>query len=71
MMIFVPLKPVILVLGLTSGLLFVSFLGSSLLEGKAPFVSVRQARQKAVEQNAARVTPGHKHAHNAPSAQAR
>jgi hypothetical protein len=71
MMIFVPLKPVILVLGLMSGLLFVSFLGSSLLEGKAPFVSARQARVKTIEQNAAQATPGHKHSHNAPSAQAR
>jgi hypothetical protein len=36
MMILVLFKPVVLVLGLLSGLIFVGFIGSSLLEGKEP-----------------------------------
>ena len=35
MMILVPFKPVVLMLGLLSGLVFAGFIGSSLLEGKA------------------------------------
>ena len=38
MMILIPFKPAILVLGLLTGLIFVGFVGSSLLEGKEPFV---------------------------------
>jgi hypothetical protein len=41
MMILIPFKPVILVLGLLTGLIFVGFIGSSLLEGKEPFVMDR------------------------------
>jgi hypothetical protein len=45
MMILIPFKPVVLVLGLLTGLIFVGFVGSSLLEGKEPFVMDRgQAR---------------------------
>jgi hypothetical protein len=52
MMILIPLKPVILVLGLLTGLIFVGFVGSSLLEGKEPFVMDRaQARRAVVKQD--------------------
>jgi hypothetical protein len=37
MMVLVPFKSVVFVLGLLSGLVFAGFIGSSLLEGKAPF----------------------------------
>jgi hypothetical protein len=37
MQIFVPWKPVVLVWGLLSGMIFVGFVASSLLEGKDPF----------------------------------
>jgi hypothetical protein len=37
MRILVPWKPVILVWGLLSGMIVVSFVASSLLQGKAPF----------------------------------
>lgn len=60
MMVLVPFKPVVLVLGLLSGLVFVGFIGSSLFEGKAPFVMDRgQTRHKLVKQ--VRATPEHKH----------
>ena len=68
MMILVPFKPVVLVLGLLSGLIFVGFVGSSLLEGKEPFVMDRgQARHALVKQDTARATPEHKHPQKAPS----
>ena len=37
MQILVPWKPVVLVWGLLSGMILVSFVASSLLEGKDPF----------------------------------
>jgi hypothetical protein len=37
MYILVPWKPVVLVWGLLSGMIFVSFVASSLLQGKDPF----------------------------------
>jgi hypothetical protein len=50
-MILIPFKPVVLVLGLLTGLIFAGFLGSSLLEGKEPFVMGRgQARHTLVKQ---------------------
>jgi len=41
MMILVPFKPVELLLGLLSGLVFVGFIESSLLEGKDPLTPDR------------------------------
>jgi len=38
MYILVPWKPVVLVWGLLSGMIFAGFVASSLLEGKDPFV---------------------------------
>ena len=62
MMILIPFKPVVLVLGLLSGLMFVGFVGSSLLEGKEPFVMDRaQTRQTLVKQDTARATQQQKH----------
>lgn len=68
MMILIPFKPVVLVLGLLSGLIFAGFVGSSLLDGKEPFVIDKgQARHTLVRQDTARVTPEHKHPQKAPS----
>jgi len=64
MMILVPIRPVILVLGLLSGLVFAGFIGSSLLEGKAPFAMDRgEARHKVVRPDAARTTPENERPH--------
>jgi hypothetical protein len=71
MMILVPFKPLVLVLGLLSGLIFAGFIGSSLLEGREPLVMDRgQARHMLVKQDSARVTPEHKHHVKAPSVKA-
>jgi hypothetical protein len=52
MTIFIPFKPVVQVLGLLTGLIFVGFVGSSLLEGKEPFVMDRgHARHTLAKQN--------------------
>ena len=37
MRIFVPWKPVVLVWGLLSGMIFIGFVASSVLQGKDPF----------------------------------
>jgi hypothetical protein len=68
MVVLVPFKPVVLVLGLLSGLIFVGFIGSSLLEGKAPFtVDTCATRRPVVKQYAVRATLEHKHPHKPPS----
>ena len=68
MLVLVPFKPVVLVLGLLSGLIFVGFVGSSLLEGKEPFVMDRaKTRHTLVKQDTARATPEHKHTQKTPS----
>jgi hypothetical protein len=70
MMILVPFKPALLVLGLLSGLIFVGFIGSSILEGREPFAMDRsEARHRIVMQDAANLE--HKRPHKAPSAQAK
>jgi hypothetical protein len=70
-MILVPFKPFVLVLGLLSGLIFVAFIGSSLLEGKDPLTVDRaEARHAAVKQDATRATREHKRPHRAPSPRA-
>jgi hypothetical protein len=61
--ILIPFKPAILVLGLLTALTFVGFVGSSLLEGREPFVMDRgQARHALIKQD---------HSQKAPSAQAK
>jgi hypothetical protein len=69
MVILIPFRPVVVVLGLLSGLIFVSFVGSSLFEGKEPFVDRGQARHMIVRQDTARATPKHKQSQRSPSAQ--
>jgi hypothetical protein len=71
MVLFIPLKPVVLVLSLLSGFVFLGFVGSSLLEGKEPFVTRGEARRMLVEQNASRVNSGHMHPLQVSSARAR
>lgn len=56
MVLLFPLKPVVLVLSLLGGLMLVSFLGESLLEGKQPFVTRGEARKIIVKQNTSRPT---------------
>jgi hypothetical protein len=69
MMVLVPFKSVVFVLGLLSGLVFAGFIGSSLLEGKAPFaVDSGETRRAVVKQNTVRITPENKHPHKTPSA---
>jgi hypothetical protein len=66
MMILVPFKPVVLVLGLLSG--FAGFLGSSLLEGRAHFaVDKGETPRAVVKQDPVRATPEHKHPQKARS----
>jgi hypothetical protein len=58
MMILVPFKPVVLVLGVLTALIFVGFVGSSLLERKEPFVMDRgQARHPLVKQDHSQKVP--------------
>ena len=47
MQILVPWKPVVLVWGLLSGMILVSFVASSLLEGKDPFAPCATIMQPA------------------------
>jgi len=57
MRILVPWKPVVLVWGLLSAMIFVSFVASSLLVGKDPFAP--SAKKTGVEQTAQQ--PNHSH----------
>jgi hypothetical protein len=64
MTILVPWKPVVLVWGLLSGMILVSFVASSLLQGKDPFAPsstktrVVQTAQQANHSHKAARTPG-------------
>jgi hypothetical protein len=49
MLILVPWKPLVLALGLLSGLVLIDFFGSSLVEHKDPF-AVKQAARVILEQ---------------------
>jgi hypothetical protein len=61
MAILIPLKPVVLVLGLLSGFVFASYFGSSVLEGKAPFsVAHFETRHTIAGEPARRADVGHK-----------
>jgi len=57
MRILVPWKPVVLVWGLLSGMILVSFVASSLLAGKDPFAS---AKKTGVAQTAQQPSRSHK-----------
>jgi hypothetical protein len=64
MRILVPWKPVVLVWGLLSGMILVSFVASSVLQGKDPFApsamktGVAQTAQQASHSHKAGRTPG-------------
>jgi hypothetical protein len=62
MWILVPWKPVVLVWGLLSGMILVSFVASSLLQGKNPFAPGANITQPIVKTGVAQVgQPKHSH----------
>jgi hypothetical protein len=62
MLILIPLKPVVLILGLLSGLILVGFVGSSLLEKTNPFAVGTSPVQHAIgKQNDAAREHNHFH----------
>jgi hypothetical protein len=66
MWILVPWKPVVLVWGLLSGMILVSFVASSLLEGKNPFAPDATIMQpNNVKADAAQAGHQPKHSHKA------
>jgi hypothetical protein len=66
MRILVPWKPVVLVWGLLSGMILVSFVASSLLQGKNPFAPGATIMQPTnVKAGAAQVAQQPKHSHKA------
>ena len=66
MQILVPLKPVVLVWGLLSGMILVSFVASSLLEGKDPFAPGATITQRpAVKTRVVQAGQQPKHFHKA------
>ena len=66
MYILVPWKPVVLVWGLLSAMILVSFVASSLLEGKDPFAPGATITQPpAVKTGAAQAGQQPKHSHKA------
>ena len=66
MRILVPWKPVVLVWGLLSGMILVSFVASSLLEGKDPFAPGATVMQTTnARTGAARAGQQPKHSHKA------
>jgi hypothetical protein len=68
MIVFVPWKPVALVLGLLSALIFVSYFGSALMHGKDPFaVSTGNWQHTPAQQVANHSTGAHKSAPKAPA----
>jgi hypothetical protein len=58
MLILIPWKPVVLVWGLLSGMILVSFVASSLLQGKDPFAP--SARKTGIAQTAQQPSHSHK-----------
>jgi hypothetical protein len=68
MYILVPWKPVVLVWGLLSGMILVSFVASSLLEGKNPFApAVTMTQSPAVKSGVVQAEQP-KHSHKADQA---
>jgi hypothetical protein len=67
MRILVPWKPVVLVWGLLSGMIFFGFVASSLIEGKDPFAPGAIITQPpAMKAGAAQAGQQPKHSHKAP-----
>ena len=65
MLILVPWKPVVLVWGLLSGMILVSFVASSLLEGKDPFAPGATITQPASVKTGVAQVGQSKHSHEA------
>jgi hypothetical protein len=65
MYILVPWKPVVLVWGLLSGMILVSFVASSLRQGKNPFAPSANITQPAVKTGVAQAGQQPKHSHKA------
>ena len=66
MLILVPWKPVVLVWGLLSAMILVSFLASSLLQGKNPFAPAATITQPpAAKTGVAQTTQRANHLHKA------
>ncbi len=66
MYILVPWKPVVLVWGLLSGMIFVGFVASSLLEGKNPFAPGATITQPlTAKTGVAQTAPQANHSHKA------
>ena len=63
MRILVPWKAVVLVWGLLSGMIFVSFVASSLLEGKDPFAPGATIRQPSPVKTGGAQAGQSKHSH--------
>ena len=69
MHILVPWKPVVLVWGLLSGMILVSFVASSVLQGKDPFAPGATITQSpAIKAGAAQAGQQPKHSHKAAQA---
>jgi len=66
MYVLVPWKPVVLVWGLLSGMILVSFVASSVLQGKDPFAPGATITQpSSVKMGAAQAEQQRKHSHKA------
>jgi len=63
MQILVPCKPVVLVWGLLSGMIFLGFVASSLLEGKDPFAPSATITQPASTKTGVAQAGQSKHSH--------
>jgi hypothetical protein len=66
MYILVPWKPVVLVWGLLSGMILVSFVASSVLQGKDPFAPGAIIRQPSSVKTGGAQAGQSKHSHKAP-----
>jgi hypothetical protein len=65
MYILVPWKPVVLVWGLLSAMIFFGFVASSVLEGKDPFAPGAITRPSATKATSAQAGQQPKHSHKA------
>jgi hypothetical protein len=65
MRILIPWKPVVLVWGLLSGMIFFGFVASSVLQGKDPFAPGATITQPSVSKTGAAPAEHPKHSHKA------
>jgi hypothetical protein len=66
MRILIPWKPVVLVWGLLSGMIFFGFVASSVLQGKDPFAPGATITQPPASKTGAAPAEQPKHSHKAP-----